>query len=74
MLTREEECKTGGDKIPKKQSHDSDVNMTSTCDFDEQDSLASHPDPTRVIPDTRGNVASVTVARFSLYFEVMSLY
>ena len=64
MLTREE-CKTGGDCA---------VNMTETDDSDEQDSLASHPDPTRVIPDTRGNLASVTVARFSLYFEVMSLY
>ena len=74
MLTREEECKTGGDQIPEKQSQDSDVNITVTDDSDEQDSLASHPDPTRVIPDTRGNVASVTVSRFSLYFEVMSLY
>ena len=62
MLTREEECKTGGNISSNAHSH-SDVNITVTDDSDEQDSLASHPDPTRVIPDTRGNVASVTVAQ-----------
>ena len=62
MLTREEECKSGGDLTPNAQSHDCAVNMTETHDSDEQHSLTSHPDQTRVIPDTRGNLASVTVA------------